>query len=385
MATNFKIPSFQENFESWIAQNKDILGENIDVSTTSINYLINQPILLLLQYTNDRLNSIVNNMNIFTAEGIALDNILTGNQNFPRLQPSFASVKITCKGQSLLNVEAGDIVIESNGIEYTNPAFKLSDVGITLISFEALTAGENGNDIKPTDTIKIIKKPAQIFEIIVSEEGAGGRDQENDESYLDRWLNSNYGEWREDAIRAELLTVPGVKYARVKTNRLMEKVEFDLQLEKVINEMVPKSIYCIIEGGTDEEIGEAIFKMHDFAVETNGLKETEVINKQGDKKIIRFDRPVLRQIEYRKKYELNNIEINDTEIDIIIKDYIKSVGPGEYLKSFRIQEILKNTYGSESFLYINIDFKRKDDKEASFEQTLLLDIREKAEGVLNNE
>lgn len=53
----------------------------------------------------------------------------------------------------------------------------------------------------------------------------------------------------------------------------------------------PHSIHVVVEGGLDNEIGDAIYRVKAAGIDTHGAVEVEVTADDGDKHTVRFDRP----------------------------------------------------------------------------------------------
>lgn len=150
-----------------------------------------------------------------------------------------------------------------------------------------------------------------------------GRDVEEDSAYR---LRIRYaeggGKGTTRAVRQALENVDGVNHVSVEEN----------VTNAVVSGIPPYAIYCVVDGGTDQDIAKAVW-------ETKGcnthMKGTTTVNYTDEKGIIRtvlFDRPVAVDIDVRITYTDNPEEAYPDDWQNTLKSsvvaYINSLGLG---------------------------------------------------------
>jgi len=85
-----------------------------------------------------------------------------------------------------------------------------------------------------------------------------------------------------DSIEAALFDISEVTYARVYEN------DTDAVDEKGI---APNGIWCIIEGGSDDDIAGAIYSKRAAGTPMKGVTETTVLRANGGTEVMKYDRP----------------------------------------------------------------------------------------------
>jgi uncharacterized phage protein gp47/JayE len=92
-----------------------------------------------------------------------------------------------------------------------------------------------------------------------------------------------------DAVRAALLSTPGVFDAYVAEN----------VTDAVANGLDPHSIWCIVDGGTNADVAQAIYSKKAPGCGLNGAVNVNVARPQGNTMTILFDRPTAQNLHFR--------------------------------------------------------------------------------------
>lgn len=299
------------------AQKKENFGSEFNVSPAGDFYKLIAPFVYLCSYLEDKAISIARGLNLYTAQGTELDNLL---YFFPRRQGSKAVISCTVKALEFIDVTAKDILIQdANGILFENiEAFEMTKNTVKTILFRSVIEGDSTN-IKVNTIEKVVKAPRGIIDIQNITAGEGGLDAESDYEYLQRYLAiNNKGEWALQPVINAVRRLSGVKSANGIRNNTMQIDQYGLQ---------PKSIWIVVEGGIKEEIAKTIYS-HIHTPDTKGSIEIEVdTSVPGYKEVIRFDRPQEVEVEY--KATINSPEV--LKIKKLIEEYINTTGIGALL------------------------------------------------------
>lgn len=161
-----------------------------------------------------------------------------------------------------------------------------------------------------------------------------GRNRENDADYRLRIQSSRVIEGKATvaAIKANLLNVPGVLYAAVIENDTMEEDG---------EGRPPKSIEAVVDGGTDEAVGETLLFVKGATTETYGNTIVNVNDADGQPHTVKFSRPNPLYIAVRVTYSVYDEEqfpeeTGEASIRQAVVNYTNSLGldkdifPGRY-------------------------------------------------------
>lgn len=248
-----------------------------------------QMIDLVAQTTIDLqelLLSIYNQFFISNATGINLDK-LGQIMGIERKQPISTEVEVSITTDRVLSLVAGFQVRDSIGNLFNLKADAELVVGVNILVFEADEIG--AIQVLPhtiTESVEI------IIGIIAIDNPSGqtilGQDEETDNILRTRMLRSgnNPSQNLLGGLNSKLNNLDGVITANVYENTL------DITDE---NGIPPHSIYCVVDGGNTNEIGEQIWINKTAGADTKGsvvvsgnLGEEWSLDYQ-----VRFDRPTL--------------------------------------------------------------------------------------------
>lgn len=151
------------------------------------------------------------------------------------------------------------------------------------VPFTCITTGEvtlPANSLTTIDTS--IVGWGEIDNLIA---GSTGRDVETDEELRRRHaqMQNIMGSATQSAIQSRLLNeVSGVTSASVYENRSMYPQ----------GSMPPHSIECVVQGGTDQAVGDKVFYEKAAGIETYGNVSVNVVDPNGETMICKFSRPI---------------------------------------------------------------------------------------------
>ncbi|QKJ86692.1 Baseplate J-like protein [Paramixta manurensis] len=158
--------------------------------------------------------------------------------------------------------------------------------------------------------------------------GSTGSDRESDTDYRRRLTNSrsaNNGAATESAISARIIDeVPGVTLVVVLENDTMDFVD----------DMPPKSIQCIVDGGLEQQVADAIWKYKAAGIETSGSTSITIRDTQGRSHLVSFSRPVNQSIYIKIIVTLldDEEELSQPVVSLIkegVKNYFNTLGLGD--------------------------------------------------------
>lgn len=347
----FKLREFEEITKEFYNNLIEVFP-NLRWGTESNAYKIMYLIMREVQRIEERQQSYIDKNNYLKAEGQDLDLLLNGRQ-FPRNKASKAKgywkTINSIPGTSAL---ARTIKFEDekgNTFLNTEP-FTIDDTGTAEFSIECEEAGEQGN-VK-AGTINRIKTPIRG---LVSGENvrdlSGGTNLESDYDYRIRWERNRGGEayWNSDGIEIALLNVSGVKSAKVIENDDDDEIEIGGKI------MPSRSRRYYVYGGAEEDIAKAIYKKTDRAIKETGDITVTVLDRQGDKREIRFSRPV--EIKISHKIVLEGYV--DTElVTSFVKNYINESPINHLFTSFQIVEKIRHSIDTSQVKNLEIHFSK---------------------------
>jgi len=176
---------------------------------------------------------------------------------------------------------------------------ELDGNGKTVVEARALEMGAKGNVDIGTVT-EIINPHANVDSITNTTEGEGGRDQETDQEFRERFYKSTSkgGASTPESIQGTLLETNGVRDAIVEHNILSE-VDSD--------GTPPHSIAPFVFGGTDSDVAQAIFNTKSGGIRSYGTTEITVTDSQGINHTIGFTRPTITDIYVNVTVTTNNL------------------------------------------------------------------------------
>ena len=221
---------------------------------------------------------------------------------------------------SALEVEAkveGDYLsIESTNLLPFNNSYINDGLKIQTITTKAyFTAIDSGFIPAPAKSLNVIVTPVNGWLEVTNEEmGEVGRNLETDLE-LKRRIYSSFdatGTATVLAVKSKLLNITGVRSVTINENYT------DIQQ----GDLPPKSVECVVLGGNDNTIAEAIWAVKGGGIEYVGNTSVNIIDVFGTPHVIKFSRPVNLYIYVNVALTLNSSNIYPADGDAKIKQAI---------------------------------------------------------------
>lgn len=208
-------------------------------------------------------------------------------------------LEITDEGSGLMTIEATD---KDDIYDITGSSYFTTGKVQSVIEVECLDFGSNE---VPAESINEISTAVSGLDSVINYyEGQAGRDIETDQELRLRTQSdiAVSGFNFVDAIRAKVLNeVNGVDYCKVYENDTMETDA---------NSIPAKSWEAVIEGGSDSNIAETLYKMKIAGMRSSGSETIETKDDQGIPHNIRFTRPTNLYIWVKATINSYNTEEN---------------------------------------------------------------------------
>lgn len=298
------------------AQSGEFFGSEIDLSPESpLGALVN-----LMAWAIDRqwqlAEDVYYSMWLSTAEGVHLDRVC--KLGFVSRRPATYATAIL----RFIGEPGAEIPAKTQAETAQNVVFEtLDDAIITSEGFVDVMArctvlGTIG--IVQSGMINSIKTPLPGVDSVINQQASwGGKDIESDHELVERYqqLPAATGSSIQSLIAA-LANTEGVVSVMVFENT--GNVEDS-------NGLPPKSIECIVQGGTDENIARVIFAKKAAGIATHGSEEIQIVDDKGIERLIKFSRP--QNVNVYVSYEIQvNSKWSDDSIIVMKRNAIKYIG-----------------------------------------------------------
>lgn len=319
-------------------------GDDFDVSESSDWYRENMPIAMGFKLIEDKLLDVTSNMNLKTASDPYFF-LNASNFLFYRKLPTKSSGVVTTTDTMVGAVaKVGEIKLRKKGTDityYNKEALKVNELPFSF-EIESLQTGTETN-AGEDEAIEIISSPPNWGKFTAGKV-QGGQDLETLEEARKRFFNNGVSQsyWNIDGVKTELAKLDGVKsvFARANPN------------DTSIDSQPRRSLWCVVEGGRENDIAYAIFRKFTDATITIGSQVVVVRDRDNNPIEIRFDRPTNVDIDIQV-----NLLGEDKTLDFkdYVIQYLESVAVGGIISSSRA---LKFIPGYTEYENIDIRFKK---------------------------
>lgn len=297
---------------------------NIDLSDGAFFGQMARTLAQMLIENDEKAESVYDAGFIGFSDGVSLDRVAS-NYGLVRKQAKAAEVTLSFIGAANYVITDGTVFMDSLGNEF----YTLEPVQLDINGAGSTTAVSNelgdafnvaANSIQnaqlPVEEIETVNNPA---------DAAGGQDMEADYDFRKRVMQAalaNDSATHNGLITA-MLNVDGVTAVKIVENDTMET-------DTAGNPA--KTIHFYVNGGTDEDVGTAIFNRIAAGVATYGGKSSVVSDVAGNDHTVYFDRPV--QLPVYASVSVNaTSDFNQTDgiddIKTAIEGYVESLTMGE--------------------------------------------------------
>ena len=279
----FLRPSYADLLDAFEVKAKELFGSTVNLSVRSPLGIFLRIFAWFAGLTWQLAEDVYNSGFIDTAAGVSLAR-LGAFIGIRVLAAQKATGSITITGDAGATIYAGFIVQARNNQRFvTLEDVTIGSSGTATVPIQAFEAGPDGN--VAAGTIDTVVTPlAAAISVTNAAATVGGRNRETDQEFRERYLSSvdKPGGSNTDAIRAQLLEVPGIVTAVVWENETDETDSDGLP---------PHSIEAIVYGGTDADIAVAIHARKAAGIQTYGGQSAQVLDASGKLRMIKFSRP----------------------------------------------------------------------------------------------
>lgn len=320
--TGMHIPTYSDIRDDLVTSMKGIFGSDIYIDEDTQDYqqisifakkIFDTNALALLTYNNRTVN---------TATGVGLDNIcaLVG---IVRKAATYSTVQLVITGTPSTVITSGKASDQDNEYTWNLP----SEVTIPesgTITVEATCDSAGNIIVSPNSVTKILTPVFGWFSVVNNFQGSGGTDQETDSELRARYAlaTSAASQTVFESIIASVYSVEGVQRVKAYENDTGETDDLGLP---------PHSITLVVEGGTDEDVGNEIYYKKTPGCYTNGTTIVPIVSISGNTTQIRFYRPTYKTIYVKvsiKKLSSYNDEYA-TDIQNAIVNYVNGLDIAE--------------------------------------------------------
>ncbi len=223
-----------------------------------------------------------------SASGVALDNVgaITGAIR-KKATKSTVSLDVTLDPGTTLTV--GRVVSQSvTGVRFTTTAEVTNGGGVPAVFAVAAESEDTGPIAATAATLTVIETPVAGWTAVTNPlDAVLGATAQTDSQFREfrNSLLALRGSATVEAIRADLLVVPGVTAVTVFENYTSVTD---------VDGLPPKSIECVVLGGTDQDVGDALWLTKGAGIEPYGGSSpvvVMVVDSQGFTQTVRFSRP----------------------------------------------------------------------------------------------
>ncbi len=217
-----------------------------------------------------------------SATGVALSRLVQLN-GIRRIEGTYSTVDLLCVGQEGTIIPAGSLVKSSTNATFqTTAAATIPASGHVSVPARASVMGAV---LAPVGTLTKIDTPIYGWQTVSNPlDAVPGRAEETDEQLRlrRRASTSTPGQSIVDAMYGALSNIPDVLQALVYEND---------QDTTDANGLPPHSIYCVVEGGTNQNILDTIWLKKTAGTTTHGTTSGTVTDSMGNPHVLKFSRP----------------------------------------------------------------------------------------------
>lgn len=319
------IPTYNDILEDMIAGMKKIYGDDIYLGNDSADYQLLSIFALKQSDSLQALAYAYNARSPLTAIGSSLDAVVKLN-GISRKAASHSTCEVVLAGTPFTQI-LGGAVMDKAGLIWDLPNSVTIGSDGKLIT--TATCRETGAISALVGDIEVISTPTYGWTAVTNVTAAvQGRNVETDAELRQRQAlsTSNPSQTMLAGTKGAIASLTNVSRFAVYEN--------DTNVADVSESnpygLPPHSITCVIEGGSDDDIAQAIYNHKGLGCYTNGSTEVEYTDQNEFVNIIRFDRPTYRDIYVKleiKKYT-GYVTSVISQVRMAIYDYLASLTVG---------------------------------------------------------
>lgn len=269
---------------------KRIYGQDINIGSDTPD---GQRINIEAQAKADVLDfavQIYNSFDVDAVEDVAQDRLYKIN-NIYRKSSEFSYVQVNVTTSGTVNLQGLDVneesaytVSDTNGNQFLLVDSVVLNEGTTLLEFRAKDSG--AVEVTPNTITNMVTIVAGVSGVSnPASQYITGTAQESNADFRIRRNKSTAisGKGFYDNLLGDLLSVPLVTAAEVYEN--------DGNIMEIPQEASTSAIWCIVEGGLNEDIGQVIYANKTIGCKQVGNTTVNVTRADGSNFVARFDRP----------------------------------------------------------------------------------------------
>lgn len=299
-STGLHIPTYNDILEDMIAAMKQIYGDDIYLDNSSPDYQLLSIFALKQSDTLQALAYAYNARSPETAIGASLDSVVKLN-GIKRKAGSQSTCQVKITGTPFTQIVDG-AVRDRAGLTWDLPSSVVIDSSGT--TYTVATCRTAGAVSALAGDIAQIETPTYGWVSVTNEVAAVlGNAQETDAQLRERQTIStaNPSQTMLDGTKGAIAALKNVsRYAVYENDTNVSSVTDDNPYG-----LPAHSVTCVVEGGTDEDVAEAIFLHKGIGCYTNGDVEVQYTDQNDYINRVRFYRPVYKDIFVKvilKKY-----------------------------------------------------------------------------------
>lgn len=308
---------------------KNIYGQDINVDSNTPD---GQRIHIEAQAKADVLNfatQVYNSFDVDAVGGAAQDRLYKINNVYRKSSEySYVQVNVTATGN--VNLQGLDVsesaaytVSDLNGNKYLLVDSVVLSAGTTLLEFRAEKPG--AVEVTPNTITNMVTIVAGISGVTnPTAQFVTGADEESDAEFRIRRNKSTAisGRGFYDNLLGDLLSVPLVTAAEVYEN--------DGNVSEIPQEPSKSAVWCIVEGGSNEDIARVIYANKTMGCKQVGDTEVTITRADGSDFVAKFDRP----------------QTQDLYLQLKIKSKLTTPPDAGYIKSQLVSRLKFEIYAS---------------------------------------
>lgn len=319
------IPTYNDILEDMIAAMKQIYGDDIYLENDSADYQLLSIFALKQSDSLQALAYAYNARSPHTAIGTALDAVVKLN-GITRKAASHSTCDVTLTGTAFTQITNG-AVQDKAGIIWDLPSSVVIGSDGTLIT--TATCRETGAVSALVGDLDTIYTPTYGWTAVTNHAAAiQGRDVETDAELRQRQSvsTSNPSQTMLAGTKGAIAALPNVSRFAVYEN--------DTNSSSVTEDnpygLPPHSITCVVEGGTDQDIAEAIYTHKGIGCYTNGTVPVQFTDQNEYVNTIRFSRPTYKDVyvDLEVKKYTGYVSSVISQVRLAIYDYLASLTVG---------------------------------------------------------
>lgn len=299
-STGLHIPTYNDILEDMIAAMKQIYGDDIYLDNSSPDYQLLSIFALKQSDTLQAMAYAYNARSPETAIGTSLDSVVKLN-GIKRKAASKSTCQVKVTGTPFTQIVDG-AVRDRAGLTWDLPSSVVIDSSGT--TYTVATCRTAGAVSALAGDISQIETPTYGWVSVTNEVAAVlGNAQETDAQLRERQTIStaNPSQTMLDGTKGAIAALKNVsRYAVYENDTNVSSVTDDNPYG-----LPAHSVTCVVEGGTDEDVAEAIFLHKGIGCYTNGDVEVQYTDQNDYINRVRFYRPVYKDIFVKvviKKY-----------------------------------------------------------------------------------